>query len=249
MNGRFSEQELARRLQIYAKQDRGKNSRSQPSYLEAMNRLIGAGCDPEILVGLARAHCLTTAKRTANFLSPELPKFAGSLERATADFWALVDKVGSFGSSACEVAELLQFERLVPLFATAAGFRQLSKRRFRVSGKTRIYGPLLCIYVRQVARKDDYGAIAAIYRALYFAGRPSKRKRELDSDAPRIADARYQRDHPEAYAALQMAVTSYLKVASTLTGERPAHYILLLLAYRMTGNLLEDLSPELNAAA
>jgi len=241
MGARFSDEELGRRLEIYAEQENGRSDPSQPSYLEAIYRLVQAGCDPEILLGLARAHCLSPATRSANFLNPELTKFADSLDRANTDFWALVARIGSdFGRSADQIVEILKLESLIPLLATEQWFRHFAERRFQISHKIRIYEPLLCVYVRQVTGKDDYAAMAAIYRALYYAGgMVSETKLEIGHDAPRMAVTRYREEHPEAYAALETTVTNYLhNVTAGAKGQSPPHYVLLLLAHIEMGNLL-----------
>ncbi len=247
MGARLSDEELGRRLEIYRKQSEGESDPSQPSYLEAIERLVQAGCDPEILLGLARAHCLSPIKRSANFLSPELTKFADSLDRANKDFWALVDEIGSsFGNSAGQIVEMMKLESLIPLFASKEWFRHLAELRVQILDRIRIYEALLCVYVRQVTGKDDYAALAAIYRAFYWAGGMAPRKKgEVSQDAPRMADVRYRREHPEAYAALEAAVTSYLNiVAAGAIGQRAPHYVLLVLAHIEMGNLLEHPSSE-----
>ncbi len=252
MRCRFSDEELARRLEIYAEEEGNKQGAikrdpSQPSYFEAMDRLVHAGCDPEILAGLARAHCLAPREITAGLLNPQLETFAKSIDQANTDFWALLDKIGSsFGNSGVQILKILKLERLIPLLATNEWFRDLSELRFQILDKIRIYEPLLCIYVRQVTEKDDYAALAAIYRAFYYASGKSS-KSDVGHDAPRMADERYRENHCEAYAALETAVTKYLKDASRALG--PPHYVLLLLAHVEMGNLVKDVSAEAKQVA
>jgi hypothetical protein len=135
----------------------------------------------------------------------------------------------------------LKLERLIPLLATNEWFRHLSKP-VQVLDKIRIYEPLLCVYVRHVTGKDDYAALAAIYRAFYYASGKTNKKSEVSQDAPRVADARYREKHCEAYAALEAAVTKYLKDASS--AQEPPHYILLVLAHVEIGHLVKHASAE-----
>jgi len=269
----FSTIELMLRLASYVEEqeETASHDPAHPSYSEAIERLTG--CDKELVIGLARAHCLSPVKKSASFLDPELGEFAQALELCDQKYWALIRRIKSEAkrtseADAVHIVEMLQLERFVPLVAAGKPLSNLAKRSFPIQAKVRIYLPLLCIYVRHVTGENHDGDIAAVLRPFHSVrekrleeelirkgrlnGDSDDRRRtrrfkgDIRGDAVRMADERYKKNYPQKYAALERAVREYHGSPQTARGQHPPHYELLLLAHQCLGNITAEQSTELS---
>ena len=201
-----------------------------PDVRKSLQTLLDAGCQLEVLIGLAWAHC----RDEQDTLTDSLARLRKSLSKTLERTEVLMKQVEDLGYSVKLVERLELVELWHSLKRYEFIFQHVSHKKFsEPRQKIRIYLPLLCIYVHQVTRKPHWVDLAALLRSLAIASGVEEEHEHLTDSAVRHAQERYQADNSEEYHQLETATNIFLKTARR-EGE-DATALLLMLAFLETG--------------
>lgn len=201
----------------------------------SVHKLLDAGCDEEILYALAWGHCLGGKGNPDSIVPDMFERLERGLGTAAQSATGLMNCFKDLGYGV-DVVKEFELDTLWLSLKKHEHICHLAQRinwsppREKIQ-KIWIHLPLLCVYVKEVAKKPHYADIAALLRAFYAAGE-IETKEHLTSDAVRKVDERADSGRRDL---LKAATKTFLKTRS-LAGKHPSR-LLLTLAYMEAGLL------------
>ena len=208
---------------------------NSPETSEALQKLAGANCEMEIVVALAKKHCLTKPDGATSKLKTCLSRMEKSFDSVAGEAEKTMNSLQELGLSA-KLATKLELDTLIPLLKTRARMYGHLKggKLGPAPNDTRIHLPLLCIYVQEVTGKEHFAELAAVLR-MFYAAAGIRDKEYLTADAVGKAFRRHKTKQASRHQQLCAATKSFL-ANRDLAGENPLQ-LLFGLAFMETGLL------------
>ena len=200
------------------------------STLAAIQTLVDAGCEAEILCYLAQGYCLPNKTKKDAIVRMQLSQIEKALASTAESVQGLINRMQDLGYS-IELVTILELDQIW-LSLKRNGAALLKHRQiFRApTKKTLIHFPLLCVYVHERTGKPHYADIAELLRVFYAATGNEEKAEKLTADT-----VRKHFDYlSDAYVSELRRATRGFLATRKMAADKPTQQ-LLMLAYLETG--------------
>jgi len=200
--------------------------------VDAIQGLVDAGCEAEILYYLARGYCLAAKAKKDEIVRTQLSQISKALVSAAESVHGLINRMQDLGYTA-ELVRKLELDQLWLSLkkdgAALLNYRQIFRAPMK---KILIHFPLLCVYVKELTGKPHYTDIAELLRAFYAASGSEKKAETLSANT---VSKHFDYLTDDYVHQLRRATRTFLATRE-MAGTRPAQQ-LFMLAYLETGVL------------
>lgn len=206
---------------------------------KALEALLKAGCDQQILFDLAAGHCLANKSNPVRKLIAAFARLQKSLREAEDATSTLMDCLKDLGAGPDLVSRFELDTLLLSLKRHEFVCGHFVQMKMRGPKRIRIDLPLLCIYVEEVTGKQHYPELAALLRTFFNAG-GIESKSDVQADAVRKTLDRVKKSSAD-FKDMKGATRTFLATRE-VGGQDPAK-LLRVLAYLEMG-LFRRVRPE-----